>query len=352
VAKGSTSEERLSFGWIVTYPLFAVLAVMVYLSAEELSQPAPPVVVAVKAPPLVDSPEWSEKFPDRVEIVQAAVMAAPLVESFGAKTTSQSMQGSSAFRWPHRVLELRVDRAQRPQVEASLGELHGVDPGVNVVWEETFNGGLILVGVDGLLTHTVRVYWNDRPERPRVGLVVSALGDDLRVARAVLELEDPVSVAVRPFRPFSAQVAELAKMFDRELLLDWRAAAAERHGLDAALGTVPGAVGVAVAGDGVSDEELQSFRERGLFTIRADVEGATSAITFAIPPGAGWQRSVDALLTQVREGGRAIAIAQASGADELSRLRALLAQWRQQGDIEVVGVSKILDMTREWEANT
>jgi len=320
----------------VSYPLFAVLAAMVFLSAQEVSRPVTRFV-ARKAPRIVDSPEWARSFPERVEAVNRAILESPL----GAKLASQTWQGSTALRWPHRVFELTVDRQGKSDVEAAVGALRGVDPGLNLVVEETFNGSQILVGLDGLLTHTLRIYWADAPARPRVGLVLAALGDDLRVAHRVLDLDESVSVAILPFHPFSAEVAKLARSFGHEVLLDWTERASERRGLDAALLTVPGAIGIVFGSDVLSDEAQTLARERGLFSLHPDVRGERRATVFAISAGDGWDEAVDSVERRAREGGFAIAIADAADGDELDRLRALLGRWRQ-GQIEVVNVSPIV----------
>ncbi len=329
MARGE-SQDWLSVGWIVSYPLLAVLAAMIFLSAEEMLQSD--IAINLPAPVVADAPNWPEDFAPRVEALHLRVMEAPL----GASVSSEDRQGAGALRWTHRLLEVTVDRDNRAEVDAVVETLRALDPGVTVVTEERFNGSQVLVGLDGLLTHTLRIYWSDEPTRPRVGLVVAALGDDLKIAREVIELEPPVAVGILPFRPFSAQVGELAKIFERDVLLDW-GESGQRHGLDAALATVPGAIGAVVHGDTVEDELLVELRDHGLFVVRA---GAAESAVVAMPLGDGTVEAFDSISRRARAGGRAIAVTGgAADRDGVGKMRGLLARWDKE-EIDVVKVSQ------------
>lgn len=323
-------QDWLSLGWVISYPLLAVLAVMIFVSAEEITRP---VVRPVANPTAPEAADWSASFADRVEALHRLVLAAPL----GVTVSGENSQGAGAVRWTHRTLDLTVDRERKAALEAAIEALRDADPGVTLVSESTFNGSQVLIGLDGLLTHTLRVYWSDQPVRPRIGLVIAALGDDLRLARQFIELEPPHSVAVLPFRPFSAQVAELAKILKREVLLDWNEVAAER-GLDEALGTVPGAVGVAIRGD-AGEELLAALRQRGLILVDAD-GGAQGPRVVLLPIGGDSERAVETVTGHAQAGGSAVGVAVAGGADELRSLRDLLARWNKE-EIDVVEVSRL-----------
>ncbi len=328
-------QEGFSLGWIVSYPLMAVFAAMIFLAADEVSHPA------VRPPPGANRGEvldWGTHFSARVEALHEAVLAAPLQ----ATVAREDKQGSGTVRWTHRLLELTIDRDRRSEVELTLESLRSVDAGVSLVSETTFNGTQVLVGLDGLLTHTMRVYWSDEPTRPRVGLVITALGDDLRLARRVLELDAQVSIAVRPFRPFSAQVAELAKMFEREVYLDWRVEDGERHGVEAALGTVPGAVGVALRQSECDDALLAALRERGLLLIATDTSGGIGPRVMLIPHDGDLDPAINAIIRQARSGGSAIGVAVAVDHDELRRMRTMLTMWSEE-EIDVVKVSQLFE---------
>lgn len=331
----NTPQDWLSLGWIVSYPLLAVLAAMIFLSAEEIAHPAVrSVVIAASTAP----GDWAARFAQRVETLHLAVLAPPLQ----ASVASEDRQGAGSVRWTHRLLELTVDRERRAEVEAALDSLRAVDPGVSLVSESTFNGTQVLVGLDGLLTHTVRVFWSDKPPRPRVGLVIASLGDDLRLARRIIELDAPVSIAVRPFRPFSAQVAELAKMFEREVFLDWNPEDAERHGVEAALGTVPGAVGVMLTRADVDDQLLAPLRERGLLIIVPDGGGGAAPRVMLLPMDGHVDPAAEAFIRQARSGGVAIGMAVSVGNDELRRMRSLLSRWSEE-EIDVVKISQLFE---------
>jgi hypothetical protein len=333
MARGE-SQDWLSLGWIVSYPLLAVVAAMIFLSAEEMVQPGrdPTAVVAT----ITDSPTWSADFPARVEALHLRVMDAPL----GAHVAREDQQGAGALRWTHRVLELTVDPGRRAEVEAVIASLRDLDPGVTLVSEDRFNGTQVIVGLDGLLTHTIRIYWTDEPVRPRVGLVVTALGDDLQLAREVISLDAPVAVAIQPFRPFSAQVAELAKIFEREVLLDW-SGGAQRHGLEAALATVPGAVGLTLESSEADEGVVTEAREHGLWVVRAGIEAAGSRVV-EMPLEDGTLEAFDSVTRRARSGGAAIGLTDGAPSREgVSKVRGFLSRWEKE-EIDVVKVSQLL----------
>jgi hypothetical protein len=328
-------QDWLSFGWVLSYPLLAVLAAMIYLSAEEIGQPVRPAVRT--APVVADSPEWAAGFGARVEALHEQVRGLVVVP-LDATIASEDAQGASAIRWKHRLVEATVDPQRRAEVEAALDSVRAADAGVSLAAEETFNGTQVLIGLDGLLTHTVRIVWSDQPLRPRVALVVLALGDDLRLAREIIELEAPIAVAVLPFRPFSAQVAELAKMFEREVLLHWSDAAEER-GLEAALATVPGAIGVALPE--AAGVRAAALRGRGpLVIVAAGADGASGPVVAALPLGGDAAAAFESLTRRAQSGGRAIGLASGVGGAELERVRGMLAKWSEE-KVDVVAVSQL-----------
>lgn len=333
MARGD-SQDWLSLGWIVWYPLFAVVAAMVFLSAEEMVEPqreTTPVVATI-----TDSPTWSADFPARVEALHLRVMEAPL----GARVAREDQQGAGALRWTHRVLELTVEPERRTEVTAVIASLRDLDPGVTLVSEDRFNGTQVLVGLDGLLTHTIRIYWTDEPMRPRVGLIMAALGDDLQVAREVISLDAPIAVAIQPFRPFSAQVAELAKIFERDVLLDWTGGG-QRHGLEAALATVPGAVGLTLEGAEADDTVVSEAREHGLWVVRAGTDAAGSRVV-EMPLEDGTLEAFDSMTRRARSGGAAIGLTDGAPSREaVSKVRGFLSRWEKE-EIDVVKVSQLL----------
>lgn len=328
------AQDWISLGWTVSYPLLAVVAAMIFLSAEEIARPA---VRPARAPAIVDSASWSSDFAARVEALHQAVLAAPLA----ASVAGEDRQGAGTVRWTHRTLVVTLDRQSKGELEAAIDGLRAADAGVTLVSESTFNGSQVLIGLDGLLTHTLRVYWADQPQRPRIGVVVAALGDDLRLARQFIELDAPVTVAVLPFRPFSAQVAELAKIFKREVLLDWNGGEGAERGVEAALGTVPGAVGVAVRRhDDGADALMALLRERGLIAIRTEGDAGAGPRVVLLPMDGDGGPAAEIVATEARSGGSAVGIAVVAGGDELRRLRSLLERWTRE-EFDVVDVSQL-----------
>lgn len=348
VARAGEREERdwVSFGWMLWYPAYGVLAALIYLSAVEIDNPSRPIRVV--APPVIgDSPDWAETFPGHVESLHTKVSKL-IAEPLGAAVTAEDAQGGGDVRWTHRLLEATVERERRPDVEAALNALRATEPGLSIVTEDTFNGSQVLVGLDGLLTHTLRVVWSDQPSRPRVGLVVMGLGDDLRLAREIIELDPPVAVAILPFRPFSAQVAELAKIFERDAFLQWSEASAQDvEALATALATVPGAIGVTLVGGGDVASEvdaalLAAVRERGLHPIAVYAAGEGPFVA-ALPMGDGQSGdgpAFELITRRAQSGGRAIGLASGVGRAELVQVRSMLSKWGAE-EIDVVRVSQL-----------
>jgi hypothetical protein len=327
MAKASSAREARPAGvfWIVAYPLYAVFAAMVFLAGQELARPWIAAAPRAVSP---DDPNWKEKFPARVEAVQKALVESGLPLS----PSREREQGSGALRWTHRFYDLTVAADDRTEVEVKLEGLRAVDAGVTLTTESAFGGSQVLVGVDGLLTHTLRLYWAEEAERPRVSLIVAALGDDLRVARQVIDVDAPLAVCVSPFRPFSAQVAELARMFDRDVFLQW---SADQGGgnFAAALSSVPGAVGVAFNPFEDQPEEIvAAVNGRKLLHLRIggpleSADGATRIQSFALSRGEPAKVRAD-LIQQARRSGRAIGVVDA-GEQDVNEVRALVAQWRE-----------------------
>jgi len=76
----------------------------------------------------------------------------------------------------------------------------------------------VAVGVDGLLTHSIGFRWLGR--QARAAFIVDEVGNDLRTARALTELDTPVAFAVAPERPFAREVVALAGLYDREVVIE------------------------------------------------------------------------------------------------------------------------------------
>lgn len=343
----------IGLAWIVTWPLSAAFAALVFLAAEETRHPAREV-----APPraAVGGLDWSAHFPARIAAVDAALHTAPL----RWPKPVEDERGSGPLRWTHRLYEIALPRADQAQAEAAIEAVRGVDPGLAVSAENTTDGTDVRVGLDGLLVSTLRFRWAEpvtpTPSKPRLAVVIGPLGDDLRLARQVVAIEAPVVLGVRPFRPFSREVAELGRMFDREVLvqLDGSEGAASASGggadLDAVLASVPQAVGVAWQGaagtstrpdrrllDEIDRRQLLYVGERGRGPRGRAALPAPAVIADAPPDAVAAQ--LGALVEKARSDGSAIAIGAPTDAT-LETLAHALPEWRA-AEVEVVPVSAL-----------
>ena len=234
------------------------------------------------------APNWSGDFTASVHRVTTALAALPLP----LPTPRAEPQGAGGMQWIHRSYDVSVRRPRDPQeFDAWLAPLRAAAPGVTLLATESPDGTQIQVGIDGLLTHTLRFHWFSR--HPRVALIIDDMGNDFLVAHDLVRLEAPVTLAVLPFRPFSREVAELAHAFRRDVLLHLPMQAAgtrenEEPGtvrtgtprtvldeaLAAMLDAVPHAVGVnnhmgsALTADRDRTQwVLEALKERGLFFV-------------------------------------------------------------------------------------
>ncbi len=350
--------ERPPIGltWIVTWPLSAAFATLVFLAAEEIRHPAR--VTTPPPPAAVGGPDWNARFPPRIAAVDAALHNAPL----RLPKPVEDERGSGPLRWTHRLYEIALPRADQAQAEAAIEAVRAVDPGLAVTAENTTNGTDVRVGLDGLLVSTLRFRWAELvtppPLKPRLAVVIGPLGDDLRLARQVVAIDGPVVLGVRPFRPFSREVAELARMFEREVLvqLDGSESAAAARGdtrgtvLDAVLASVPQAVGVAWQGsaglsarpdrhllDELDRRQLLYVGERGRAAGGRALLPVPAVMAGAPPDAVGAQ--LGALVEKARNDGSAIGIGAPTDA-MLETLTRALPEWRA-AEVDIVPVSTL-----------
>ena len=343
----------IGISWIATWPLSAVFAALVFLAAEEARQPtregAPEAAVM--------APDWSAHFPERLAAIDAALRKSAL----RLPPPIEDERGSGPLRWKHRLYEIELKREEQAQAEAAIEAVRGVDPGLSVSADNNSDGTVVRIGLDGLLVSTVRFHWRDKPKvRPRVALVIGPLGDDLRVARQVIEIDGPVVLGVRPFSPFSRQVAELGRMFDREVVVQLDGSEPAGAGapadagtrLDAALASVPTAVGVAwraaETGRPTPDTQLLAELQRRRL-LYVGQRSAKDADTAGLPPptslpgaaaeSAAISTELGALAARALSDGRAIGVGEPTDAT-LSSLREVLPQW-QAAQIDFVPVSAL-----------
>ena len=207
-----------------------------------------------------------------------------------------------------------------------------------------------------------------------MAVLVGPFGDDLRLARQVIEMIDaPIVLGVDPRRPFAAQVAELGGMFERESVLEFRApppplptptagedplvTPAPRPrpppppDLEAGLTALPKAVAAAWIGDGPSipraDRGLLAAADKHELPFLGDRgDKRPAALPMPIPLVEDEKRP-EALTEQLqkvadaaRRYGRAVAVAAPTDAT-IDALQATLPQWRQS-DLEVVPISALI----------
>ena len=250
------SQPRLlGWGWLVSLVSSTVLGLLIFLSSLALREPN-----AVVVAPSVPQPRtnWAADFPSRIQAVTVALDHLP----WPVPTPDTDPQGAGALRWTHRRYELTLPAPEDPvALEKTFDPIRDAAAGVTVNVNQEAVGAQVQVGVDGLLTHTLTLHWLGR--QPRVAIIIDDLGNDLLIARNLASIDAPLTFAVMPLRPFSKEVAELATLFGREVLvhLPMEAESGEDFGaenvlllsadrdaiiqqLDASLDSVPHAVGV------------------------------------------------------------------------------------------------------------
>lgn len=333
------ARPAVGIDWIITWPLMLVFAAMVFLTTEEIRTPVHDV------PEPLWGPDWDARLPDRISAVTTALQQSALP----LQAPVEERKGSGSLRWTHRRYEAGMPESEREKVEAALALLRVVDPGVTATAAPVADGLEVQVGLDGLLIHTVHVHWETKPTRPRLAVVIGGLGDDLRLARTCVGLDGPVALGVRPFRLFSKEVAELGHLFKREIVLHLDgtaeaggavpADATAAQALDAALASVPHAIGVA-GSMGESAERQREVQEeiqrRGLLLIGgAPVVGIDQDVA-----GKTLGEQLGDLVATSRNPAGAIGIGGANEAT-LAALQAALSEWRA-ADVEVVSVSALV----------
>lgn len=206
-------SKRPSAGvsWIVTWPLTVVFAAAIFLSTDKLRETYQEEEVARIDP---------QTLPERIETLTRALQRS----SLGLPAPQESAQGSGRTRHTHRHYTVALHPDRRIETELAIDKLRDLVPGVQIGAPEPRPDGFdVYIGLDGLLTHTLSYRWTrEAVVLPRVAIVVGGLGDDLRMAREAAESEPPLSLAIRPFRPFTRDAAELAHRLGREVLLQLR----------------------------------------------------------------------------------------------------------------------------------
>jgi polysaccharide deacetylase 2 family uncharacterized protein YibQ len=343
-----------SLGWVVTWPFTLAFAAMVFLTVDEMRR------ANQDTAPVIGGADWEARLSARIAALTTALersslgLAAPLVEE----------TGSGSVRYTHRRYEVTLRPEKQAEAEVALELLHGVDPGMTLTTERQADGFEAHLGLDGLLTHTVRFTWAQAATTPRIALIVGALGDDLRLAREAVSLDLPLALAVRPARPFSREVAELGRLFNRDVLLDLTASeAAPAAPADAGasmvgdvLASIPHVVGVTRLPGAWSGAPAASvaaeLRRANLFYVSGD--GADPLVAASVSAGvpverrtmmwadanAQWTDEFGKLPARARQEGIVVAYVPPS-ADAIASVRALLPEWHAAG-VATVSVSSLV----------
>jgi polysaccharide deacetylase 2 family uncharacterized protein YibQ len=206
------SEPRLlGWGWLISLASSTVLGLLIFLSWLALRQPTA-VFVAPAAPQ--PRANWAADFPARIASVTAALGQLP----WPVPHPNEEPQGAGALRWTHRRYELTLPAPEDPAAfEKLFDPVRAAAAGVTVDINQEALGAQVQIGVDGLLTHTLTLHWLGR--QARVAILIDDLGNDLLIARSLAGIDAPLTFAVMPFHPFSREVAELAHLFGREVLI-------------------------------------------------------------------------------------------------------------------------------------
>jgi polysaccharide deacetylase 2 family uncharacterized protein YibQ len=325
---------------------------MVFLSGQKTGEPDQ------ASGPSVREPDWEESLPQRIEALTNAL------EGLGIELPepTEDRKGSGALRWIHRRYDVPASPEEQAVAEESLASVRQVDAGATVTSKKRFDGVDVQVGLDGLLTHTVAYRWRDQQRRPQVGLVIAPLGDDLRMARACVSFDAPIAIAVEPFRPFSKEVTELGRMFEREIVVYMPSSQDDvgpgveetdvfRMKLAKALESVPNAVGL-TGGDvggrtgvALSDKIREETDRLGLFYVQmqsaeAKASGPEVVMLNSEQLTEPLADQFAKLIAEARSAGAVVGIIRPS-TEILSILPERLEEWRADG-VEVVPVSKLV----------
>ncbi|MBI4516838.1 MAG: divergent polysaccharide deacetylase family protein [Deltaproteobacteria bacterium] len=368
--------QGAGLGWLASFSLSVVLGVLLFVIAQEMRAGRELSVVS-SAPNCADR---LGELNDQITLVTALLQASELP----LPPPVEERQGAERLRYVHRRYELSVaPELTLDEIRTRLLKISEQDPCVTIDAVTENDSARITIGIDDVLTHTLLVRWAAQvPRRARVAIVIEDLGNDLMVARELASLDLPVVFAIMPFRPFSKEVAELAHLFEREVMLQLPLAAdgAEEFGathllpadssetdtqrrLSDAIEAVPYVIGVSnrTASRFALDRERMAWVMRWLkarqllfvdglsakesvATEVAAAEGLAAAgraiALDNVPAESAIRLQLDTLVQQARERGAAIAIAHPEPVT-VATLRAVFASWRELG-VEVAPVASLL----------
>ena len=214
------APRRFHWDWLFGIPLTALFGLIVFATGLALHDGQHAGLTdreaadqTAEAPPPIPT-DWLADFPARVSRVTTALAKLPL----HLPAPAEEPQGADNVRWIHRRYEILVPTAQAAaEALRTFEPVRGVAPGVTLRVAEHATAMQVQVGIDGLLTHTVALQW--ARHHPRVAIVVDNLGSNLLLARDLATLDAPLTFAVQAFEPFAREVAELASLYQRQVLV-------------------------------------------------------------------------------------------------------------------------------------
>jgi len=288
---------------------------------------------------------WAAQLPSTIDAITAALRRLPIPLA----TPELRPRGAGKVRWIQHHYEIAMSAPDDPEVVRTW--FHAVEQAAPAVGTKLIidgNGAEVMIGVDGLLTHTLSLHWLGR--KPRAAIVLTGLGNNLRTARAAVTLGINVTLAIDAPAPFAREVATVAKQSDVEVLVhvplydpgsDSLADTAQwAQALDTARATIAGAAGIYVdAPPGLSvdaaarQQILALGRERQLFAV-----DGTSELCKGAEPGAGPCLTRDIVLDPNTDA-EAIRLL----------LESVITLVRTRGDVIVVGPAQpvVLDALRQ-----
>jgi uncharacterized protein len=219
------------FSWTTPFAFagVVVLGLLIFILGESFKGTRHPLVT----PPPVAA-DWFAQFPQRIDRITAALQTLRLPVALPAPQLEP--QGGGDLRWTMRRYRIILPRPGNPEhFDALFDPIRDLVPGMVVHVVEKALGTEVMIGVEGLRTHSLQFEWLNR--KPRVAIVIDELGDDLLLAREFAALEAQLTFGVWPFRAFSDSIAERLSLAHREVLihLPMEGAAGENSGTEADL---------------------------------------------------------------------------------------------------------------------
>lgn len=241
--------------------------------------------------------------------------------------TPSPLAGIEALVGPLRTSGVRVRVADAGEARSLAARVRGAAAGTGLVVspEVAGEGELSLRLRDRERDYPLAFFWP--PPVPRLAVVIDDIGRNRAEAIGFLELRVPVTLAILPHQPHSAEVATLARSRGREFLLhlpmepqgypstnpgegallSGMSESRVRELVESALRAVPGVSGVNNhMGSRLTEQEepmrwvMEELRRRGLYFLDSLTSPRSVAGSVAAQAGLAWARR-DVFLDNVRE---------------------------------------------------